>query len=152
MACRFDGADCAALIRDKAYFEHPDAVPITSQKILAALRYGGREHPRFLLGFQCDEFGWSRHDRNDKPGGIKHHVWPVWDGVSDNPDISERNGGVLYIKAVGGHINWILLGKKNWVRAHHADHYMSLLVHVQFSVEDLVPRPIRVPKRPALLL
>ncbi len=61
-------------------------------------------------------------------GGIKRHAWPVWGGVSDcsASDLTERNGGMLYIKAVGGHIDWIVLGRKEKVTAHHADHYLSI--------------------------
>ncbi len=119
-------AFCNAVVRDRASYDHPDGAPITSQRILAALKYAGQGHPRLLLTFQCDEYSRSKHDLYDKPGGIKRHVWPVWDGVSENPDISERNGGVLYIKAVGGHIGWKALGSKGRVDAHHADHNLPI--------------------------
>ncbi len=119
---------CRAITHDRAYYEHPDGAQVNSQRILSALKYGGQGHPRFLFAFQCDEYGWSKHDEYDRPGGIKRHVWPVWDGLNDcsTSDHTERNGGVLHVKAVGGHIGWIGLGRKDKVTAHHADHYLSI--------------------------
>ncbi len=60
-----------------------------------------------------------------KRGGIGH-ILPIWDGSDACRDISERNGGVLYIKAIGGHINWNALGRKDMVRAYHQDHHFSI--------------------------
>ncbi len=34
--------------------------------MLAALKYGGHEHPRYLLGFEASEWGVTQFDHYDK--------------------------------------------------------------------------------------
>ena len=131
---------CNAVLHDNRYYEHPNNARVTSQVMLAALKYGGHEHPRFLPGFECCEYCNSKHDAHHKAGGIGNHIWPALDGSGDCYDISERNGGVLYIKAIGGHIDWHALGRKEMVRAHHVDHYFSIY-HPILRNLDCFPGP-----------
>ena len=58
-----------------------------------------------MLGFEADEWGATAYDHCDRHDATEH-IWPVWNGIHDNPDISERNKGVLFIKPVGGDVNW----------------------------------------------
>ena len=131
---------CNAVLHDNRYYEHPNNARVISQVMLAALKYGGHEHPRFLPGFECCEYCNSKHDAHHKAGGIGNHIWPALDGSGDCYDISERNGGVLYIKAIGGHIDWHALGRKEMVRAHHVDHYFSIY-HPILRNLDCFPGP-----------
>ena len=46
----------------------------------------------------------------------------------------------MYIKAIGGHIDWHALGRKEMVRAHHVDHYFSIY-HPILRNLDCFPGP-----------
>ncbi len=97
------------------------------------------DHPRYVIGFGCSEFGVTQYDEYDKQGGACH-IWPVWDGIEDCPEISERTKGVLYIKAVGGHINWNRLGRRDRVTVKHCDHFFSIYDPILRSL-GLFPGP-----------
>ncbi len=116
---------CEAIWIDKYYKRHPSNAQITSQLVLAALYYGGHEHPRYLLGFEANEWGETMFDQHDRHDATEH-IWPVWNGIHDSPAICERQGGVLFIKPVGGAVNWAVLGRKDRVQARHQDHHFSL--------------------------
>ena len=49
----------------------------------------------------------------------------MWNGFAENPGISERTHGVLFIKPVGGEVNWDQLGKRDHFLAKHQTHHFS---------------------------
>ncbi len=63
---------CEAVQKDRYYKKHPQNAQVTSQTMLAALKYGGHEHPRYMLGFESNEWGATRYDEFDKKEGIEH--------------------------------------------------------------------------------
>ena len=72
MDCRFVGATCAmqSHTTDHHYQQHPKGARVTSQTILAALKFGGHDYPRYVIGFECSEYGVSRYDEHDKKGAL----------------------------------------------------------------------------------
>jgi hypothetical protein len=53
------------------------------------------------------------------------HIWPVWNGYAENPNISEMTFGPLFIKPVGGEVNGDELGARDHVLAKHQLHHIS---------------------------
>ncbi len=130
---------CEAISRDRYYQKHPKDARVTTQIMLAALKFGGHAHPRYVVGFECNEFGATHYDEYDKQGGACH-IWPVWGGIGDCPEISERTKGVLYIKSMGGHINWNRLGRRDRATTKHCDHFFSIYDPILRSL-GLFPGP-----------
>ena len=117
---------CNAIQHDHHYYGHPSTAQVTiAESCLPLSNMEAMSIRGISLGFECSEYGHSKHDAHHKKGGIGH-IWPIRDGSDACHDISERNGGVLYIKAIGGHINWNALGRKDMVRAYHQDHHFSI--------------------------
>jgi hypothetical protein len=118
------GKLCDAIRCDKHYYDHPDGARVTTQQMLYAMHHGGFDNPRFLLGFQANQWGCTRledyivHD-------AKEHIWPIWNGYADNRHLCEKRFGPLFIKPVGGEVNWDNLGARYHVLAKHQLHHMS---------------------------
>ncbi len=124
--CRLDGAHCAMQSNTTIAITDIQARPVSLvESCLPLSNMEAMSIRGISLGFECSEYGHSKHDAHHKKGGIGH-IWPIRDGSDACHDISERNGGVLYIKAIGGHINWNASGRKDMVRAYHQDHYVSI--------------------------
>jgi len=115
---------CQAVWSDRHYTHHPGNANINSHQILCALHHGGFENPRYLLGFPADEWGVTACDQYDVRNTTEH-IWPVWNGYAENPNISERTFGPLFIKPVGGEVNWDELGARDHVLAKHQLHHFS---------------------------
>ena len=64
------GALRNAIARDNHYQQHPKEARVTSQIMLAALKFGGHDHPRYVIGFECSEYGVSQCDEYDKKGTL----------------------------------------------------------------------------------
>ena len=118
------GKLCDAIRCDKQYRNHPGGARVTTQQILYALHRGGFDNPRYLLGFHANEWGCTRLDDYIVHNAAEH-IWPIWNGYADNPDICERWFGPLFVKPIGGEINWDTIGERYHVLAKHQLHHMS---------------------------
>ena len=92
--------------------------------MLNALHHGGFDNPRYVIGFPANEWGRTSFDEYDVRNSAEH-IWPVWNGYAENPDICERNYGPMFVKPIGGEINWEALGERYHVLAKHQLHHIS---------------------------
>ncbi len=104
LSVRWSGL-CNAIRCDRYYEPHPRGAQVNTQQILNALHHGGFDNPRYLIGFPANEWGATAYDAYDVRNTTEH-IWPVWNGYAENPDICERNYGPMFIKPVGGEVNW----------------------------------------------